>query len=62
MILPNGADVEGAPNILGMCILFILEVMVVELGNERLLGWQMVVCEFLHAIQLLARKDALQQE
>ena len=62
MILPHVADVECAPDFLRMRILFIRDVLVVELGEERFLGWQVVVVELLHAVHVLVRVDALSHQ
>ena len=62
MILPHVADVECAPDVLSMRILYIRDVLVVELGEERLLGWQVVVVELFHAVHVLIRVDALPHE
>ena len=62
MILPHVVDVECAPDVLSMRILFIRDVLVVELGEERILGWQVVVVELLHAIHVLVRIDAFPHE
>ena len=62
VILPNVAYVECGPDVLSMRILFIRDVLVVELGEERIVAWQVVVVERLHAIHVLVRVDALPHE
>ena len=62
VILSHVGDVECAPDVLSMRILIIRDVLVVELGEERLLGWQVVVIELFHAVHVLVRVEALPHE
>ena len=46
-------EVECAPDFLRMCVLFVRDVLVVQLGEECLLSLQVVGVALLHAVHLL---------